>query len=107
MEDREDEIIIEQTEINTKRKEDEAPFLNKLFTQYLSLAFSVIAIFMIFLARFISLCGGFGASQWFNFFAFVFIALALLIELVKIVRDGKVDFKSTILPVFGVALIFF
>ena len=106
MEEREDEIIIECNQSYSNKKENDEPFLNKLFTQYLSIAFSIIAIVLIFLAKFILVCGGVNASQWFEFFAFTFIAIALVIELVKVVKNGKVDWKSSMLPVFGIALIF-
>ena len=109
MEDREDEIIIEQNEMNaTKREEDDAPFLNKLFTKYLTIGLSLIAMIVYFFARFILTCGANIATyEWFFLIAFACICMAVIIELVKIVKNGKVDLKSTLLPVLAVALIFF
>ena len=108
MEDREDEIIIEQEEVKVKQNntQNNGSFWTKLFTNYLTIALCIGGIFFNLLARFVLLCNSYVAYQWIGFIGFVLIVASVVIELIKIVKNGKVEWKSSLLPVLAIALIF-
>ena len=98
-----DEFIVNDSSENSN-KQNNATF-GEIFCKNLALCLSILALAVLFFARFLMLCDAYGVGAWFAFIAMGLVFAAVILECLKYIKTKELNLKSDTVLVVAIALI--